>query len=194
MTQAMRLLALVVIGFTMTIAAADKPTGKSQDKAGVVRERVRGEWRLPGDTIWRITGRVQVLDAHTLRYEDGTTININGGMDAPDLAQQGVIDGKLYSCGKEAAAFLEKLIASRPVTCFTDSDRPIDAKKLQGAAAFVGETSLTAEMVKNGWAMAHHSGTMPYEVMARDHKRGLWRGEFVFPEKWRKGERLAQEK
>jgi hypothetical protein len=49
-------------------------------------------------------------------------------------------------------------------------------------------------MVRNGWAMAHHSGTIPYEVMARDHKRGLWRGEFVFPEEWRKGERLTQEK
>jgi endonuclease YncB( thermonuclease family) len=33
-----------------------------------------------------------------------------------------------------------------------------------------------------------------YEALAREHKRGLWRGEFVFPERWRKGERLPAEK
>jgi hypothetical protein len=42
--------------------------------------------------------------------------------------------------------------------------------------------------------MAHHSGMAPWEVIARENKRGLWRGKFVFPEKWRKGERLPQEK
>jgi endonuclease YncB( thermonuclease family) len=159
-----------------------------------VRESVQGQWRLKGDIVWRITGRVKVLDAHTLRYEDGTTMDINGGMDAPYLSQQGLIDNKLYPCGKDAVAFLEKLIGDRPVTCYTDSDGPIDPKKLGRGAAFVGETNLGIEMVKNGWAMAHHSGTMPYEVMARDHKRGLWQGEFVPPEKWRKGERLPGEK
>jgi endonuclease YncB( thermonuclease family) len=121
-------------------------------------------------------------------------MNINGGMDAPDLSQQGLIGNKLYPCGKEAAAFLQKLIGDRPVTCYTDFDRPIDPKIPKRGDAFVGETSLGAEMVRNGWAMAHHSATTPYEVMARDHKRGLWRGAFIFPEKWRKGERLSQER
>jgi hypothetical protein len=31
------------------------------------------------------------------------------------------------------------------------------------------------------------------EIMARENKRGLWRGQFVLPSKWRKGERLAGE-
>jgi endonuclease YncB( thermonuclease family) len=194
MTRTLRLVALTWLGFAAMAATAGGPGPNSADKSEPVRERVRGEWRLPGDMVWRITGRVKVLDAHTLQYEDGTTMNISGGMDAPDLGQRGVIDGKLYPCGKEAAAFLEKLIGGRPVTCYTDFDRPIDPKKPRGGDAFVGETSLGAEMVRSGWAMAHHTGTTPYEVMARDHKRGLWRGEFVFPEKWRKGERLPQEK
>jgi endonuclease YncB( thermonuclease family) len=134
-----------------------------------------------------------VLDAHTLLFEDGTTVDINRGMDAPDLAQQGLIEGSLYPCGKEAAAFLEKLIGDRPVTCYSHS-APIDAKQINNADAFVVETNLAVELVRNGWAMAQHSGMAGWEVIARDNNRGLWRGKFVFPEKWRKGERLPQEK
>jgi endonuclease YncB( thermonuclease family) len=189
-----RLVVPAFLGVTVAGSTGDQDVPNLDRKPQPVRESVQGQWRLKGDIVWRITGHVKVLDAHTLRYEDGTTMDVNGGMDAPDLAQQGSIDNKLYPCGKEAAAFLEKLIGDRPVTCYSDSDGPIDPKKLGRGAAFVGETSLGIEMVRSGWAMAHHSGTMPYEVMARDHKRGLWRGEFVPPEKWRKGARLPGEK
>ncbi len=167
-----------------------KPNGKPK----VVREQVQGQWRFPVEKLLRITGRVKVLDAHTLLFEDGTKVNINGGMDAPDLEHQGLIGDALYPCGKEAAAFLKKLIGDQPVTCYSDADDPIDAKQLGGADAFVGETNLAVEIVRNGWAMAHHSGMAAWEVIARDNKRGLWRGKFVFPEKWRKGERLPLEK
>jgi endonuclease YncB( thermonuclease family) len=33
----------------------------------------------------------------------------------------------------------------------------------------------------------------PWEVIARENKRGMWRGKFVGPERWRKGERLPGE-
>jgi endonuclease YncB( thermonuclease family) len=93
-------------------------------------------------------------------------------MDAPDLGQQGLIGDKLHPCGKEAAAFLENLIGDRPVTCYSDADDPIDAKRLGRAEAFVGETNLEIEMVRNGWAMAHHSGMAAWEVIARENRRG----------------------
>jgi hypothetical protein len=32
-----------------------------------------------------------------------------------------------------------------------------------------------------------------WEIIARENKRGLWRGKFTVPERWRKGERLAGE-
>jgi endonuclease YncB( thermonuclease family) len=187
-------LASTLLGFAIALAAGIGQQPNSDAKPNVVREQVQGQWRFPGEKLLRISGRVKVLSAHTLRYEDGTEVDINGGMDAPDLEQRAVIDGKLYPCGEEAAAFLAKLIGDRPVTCYSDSDDPIDAKRLSRADAFVGETSLNVEMLRNGWAMAHHSGTAVWEVMARDNKRGLWRGKFVFPEKWRRGERLPQEK
>lgn len=188
----------VVASTLLSLAIAGMVGGneppKPDDKPRVVREKVQGQWRFPGEKLLRIAGRVKVLDAHTLLFEDGTEVDINGGMDAPDLRQQGLIVETLYPCGKEAAAFLEKLIDGRPVTCYSDEDDPIDTKKLGRADAFVGETNLQVEMVRNGWAMAHHSGMAAWEVIARDNKRGLWRGTFIFPEKWRKGERLPGEK
>jgi endonuclease YncB( thermonuclease family) len=186
----------VLLGLAMAGTGGGNEPPRPDDKPKVVREQVQGQWRLRGDTVFRITGRVKVLDAHTLRFEDGTEVNINGGMDAPDLGQQGLIGDALYPCGKEAAAFLEKLIGDRPVTCYSDSDDPklLEAKKIGRADAFLGETSLEIELVRNGWAVAHHSGLTAWEVIARENRRGLWRGQFIFPEKWRKGERLPREK
>jgi endonuclease YncB( thermonuclease family) len=194
MRQSLCVVVPALLGLVITKTAGGNEPPKPDDKPKVVREQVQGQWRFPGEKLLRIAGRVKVLDAHTLRFEDGTEVDINGGMDAPDLGQQGLIGDVLYPCGKEAAAFLEKLIGDRPVTWYSDADDPVDTKKLGRADAFVGETNVGIEMVRNGWAMAHHSGTAAWEVIARDNKRGLWRGTFVFPEKWRKGERLAQEK
>lgn len=184
-------LALIIV----SVARTSDSAGPSlpQGEPSVSRAHVQGQWRLEGDKLLRIRGRVKVLDAHTLLFGDGTTVDINGGMDAPDLEQKGLRDGSLYPCGKEAAAFLERLIGDQPVTCYADS-APIDAKEIRHADAFVGEANLAVELVRQGWAMAHHSGMAAWEVIARDNKRGLWRGTFTFPEQWRKGERLPPEK
>jgi hypothetical protein len=48
-------------------------------------------------------------------------------------------------------------------------------------------------MVRSSWAFSHHSLMDAWEIIARENKRGLWRGEFVLPEHWRKGERLKGE-
>jgi hypothetical protein len=184
----------VVLGLFVAGTGSGIEPPEPEGKGKVVREQVQGQWRHQGEKLLRIQGQVKVLDAHTLLFEDGTRVDINGGMDKPDLEQRGLIRDALYPCGKEAAAFLEKLIGARPVTCYSDAGDPIDAKRIGRADAFVGETNLAVEMVRNGWAMAQHSGMAAWEVIARENKRGLWRGTFVFPEKWRKGERLPLEK
>src|SRR5262249_24057618 len=89
---------------------------------------------------------------------------------------------------REAAEFLTKLIGDRPVTFFDDRD--LDRGKQPFGQCFVGETHVQAEMVRNGWAISQHSGMDAWEIIARENKRGLWRGEFVRPENGRKGERL----
>jgi endonuclease YncB( thermonuclease family) len=156
---------------------------------------VHAQWRFPNDKFIRIHGPVKVIDAHTLRYEDGTQVDLNGGMDAPDLAQKGRIDGKLYPAGEKAANFLRTLVGDKPVTSYAESDGEdwTKKKKFTKVDAFVGETCLSQEIMRNGWAMAHHTGMAAWESIARENKRGIWRGELILPEKWRKGERLEGE-
>lgn len=184
-------LAFAVVAF----GQVPKPPKVDGDQSKVPRSLVRGEWRFPDDQLVRISGRVKVLDAHTLRYEDGTEVDLNGAIDALELEQMGQIGDKLYPAGKEAAEFLQNLIGEKPVTCYIPTDREDwpDQRRFRQGKAFVEETSLNTELVRNGWAMANHSGMAAWEAIARENKRGLWRGTFVFPERWRKGERLPGE-
>jgi endonuclease YncB( thermonuclease family) len=162
-------------------ARAAATNGDTPAPSTVTRDRVNG--------LDRITGNVKVLNAHLLVFNDGTEVDLNGGIDAPELDQQGRIGGVFYPCGKEAAEFLRKLIGERKVSCFVFGKRE---NRVRGDC-FVGETLLELEMVRNGWAVAHHEGMEAWQAIAREKKRGLWRGEFVPPERWRKGERLPGE-
>lgn len=165
------------------------------DKPKLPRTLVLGESRMTDDYLVRIAGKAQVVDAHTLRLEDGTEVDLQGMLDAPELGQQGVIDDKWYSAGREAAEFVEALIGDQPVLCLIPTERPDwgTEMKFREAHVFVGDRCINAELVLHGWAMAHHSGMAAYEAIARENKRGLWRGKFVNPDRWRKGERLPGE-
>jgi endonuclease YncB( thermonuclease family) len=179
---------------SLCLGALPCPCQEVKEQAGLKREQVVGGIAFPPeDRKWtRITGKVKVLDAHTLLYEDGTEVDLNGVSDAPDLGQQGLIGDTFYPLGREAAAVLRNVIGDNPVTCFVDRGH-VEGKKMRIASAFVGETNLNIEMVRNGWAISHHSGMDPWEVIARENKRGMWRGRFLVPGRWRKGERLPGE-
>jgi endonuclease YncB( thermonuclease family) len=193
-----QLSALHVAGTRVTQAGVDKikPGLAKINSANpdVVMERLTGgiAFRPENRGYIRITGHVTVIDAHTLLFEDGTEADLDGGMQAPEIGQLGRIDGRLYPCGIEAARFLRDLIGDRKVACMSPSERVTD-KRMQIANAFVGEMNLNIEMVRNGWAISHHRGMDDWEIIAREHKRGLWRGEFVVPERWLEGERLPGE-
>jgi endonuclease YncB( thermonuclease family) len=179
---------VVLVAFSANLAAQDgKKAEPAEQKPKVVRDRVKGSiHHAGGKSEWqRIMGKAKVLDAHTLLFEDGTRIPLL--LVAPDLDQMGQIDGSLYPCGKDAAEFLRKVIADRPVTCFL-----VEAQdKWFG---YVGDTNIEHAMIINGWALAHHSGMNGAEIIARENKRGLWRGQFIDPEEWRSGKRLPGEK
>ena len=193
-------LASLAGGFVIVSRSQDGPGGADKGARGdggksePSKEEVRGGIAFrPEKRVWvRRTGKVKVLDARTVLYDDGTEVVLDGLMDAPELEQKGMIDGKLYPCGKEAAEFLRKLIDGRDVTCLSPRDHVKD-KRMRVASAFVGETNLNVEMVRNGWAISDHEGMDPWEIVARENKRGLWRGQFIVPARWRKGERLAGE-
>jgi endonuclease YncB( thermonuclease family) len=191
--------ALVLVALVLCTAVSspdDKKPQGAKDKPQVVKEHVRGGIVFPAEkrTWTRITGKVKVVNAYTLRFEDGTEVCLSGAIDAPELDQKGLIGGSFYPCGKEAAEFLKKLIGDRLVTFFGDRRGEERVGKNPAGSCFVGETNLEIEMVRNGWAFSHHSGMDAWEIIARENKRGLWRGKFVVPGSWRKGERLPGEK
>ena len=153
----------------------------------IVKDRVKGSmYHDKGQREWeRITGQVRVVDAHTVEFADGTRILLH--VVAPELGQMGMIDGSLYPCGNEAAEFLRELIGQQPVMCFLVEAQ--DDKWI----GYVGDTNLTHALIINGWALAHHSSLHPAEIVARENKRGLWRGQFLDPDEWRAGKRLPGE-
>jgi endonuclease YncB( thermonuclease family) len=174
------------------VALDDTKSANPAENGKVVREQVVGDILHPKEKVLRITGKVKVIDANTVGFEDGTQVTVTTTMDAPDLGQKGLMGDKFYPAGKEAAEFLRKLTGDKPVTFYAWGNGEGREAKLRGRC-FVGETQLGVEMVRNGWAISHHSAMVPYEIIARENKRGLWRGEFVLPELWRKGERLKGE-
>ena len=188
----------LVVAFVAGSRAQDKAGGPDGKKAPggdestkVVREKVTGGIAfLPEKRQWiRITGKVKVLSAHTLVYEDGTKADLG---EAPELEQKGLIGDSFYPCGKEAAEFLKKIIADRSVTCLAHPDH-VEGKNIRPSSCFVGETNLNIELVRNGWAISDHSAMDGWEIIARENKRGLWRGRFIVTERWRKGDRLPGE-
>jgi endonuclease YncB( thermonuclease family) len=188
------LLVLVALPVCMAVSSPDdKKPEAGEEKPKVVKEQVRGGIVFPAEKrmLTRITGKAKVLNAYSLIFSDGTEVQFRGTIDAPEMEQKGSISGSFYPLGKEAAEFVKKLIGDQTVTFLGDREEGA-GKKLFGSC-FVGETNLEIELVRNGWALSHHSTMDAWEIIARENKRGLWRGQFIIPEKWRKGDRLPGE-
>ena len=80
-------------------------------------------------------------------------------------------------------------IGSQSVTC-RGTERDRYGRLI--AVCNAGEDDLNAMMVRDGWALAYRQYSLDYvdeEGVARDAKRGIWRGEFVPPWEWRRGRR-----
>ena len=140
------------------------------------RSEVVREFNKDG-SLHRITGKVKVLDAHTLAFTDGTEVDLNGVMDAPELEQKARLGDSLYPCGKEAAEFLKKLIGDQTVSFLSFGDK----ERRPRGNCYAGETYVQEAMVRNGWAVSGHSGMDLAQLIAQENKRGLWRGTFVLP-------------
>lgn len=82
----------------MIAPGQEKEPCKSDAPSKIVKEQVRVRWRLSGDRLLRIAGKAKALDAHTLLCEDGTEVDLNGGMDAPELAAHPALRAPLRCC------------------------------------------------------------------------------------------------
>ena len=124
---------------------------------------------------------------------DGDTIKILNkrirfhGVDAPENKQICIKNSKEYSCGREATRALIKKINGKGVACKVQS--ALDRYKRYIGVCFSGGINLNQWMVRNGHALAYRRYSKDYirdENYAKTNKLGLWSGNFINPEKWRK--------
>ena len=124
---------------------------------------------------------------------DGDTIKILNkrirfhGIDAPEKKQICIVNFKEYGCGEEATIALIKKIGGKSVTCELQNN--LDRYKRYIGVCFLEDVDLNKWMVRNGYAVAYRRYSKKYiedENYAKKNKIGLWSGNFIHPEKWRK--------
>jgi hypothetical protein len=170
-------------------------------------------------TVWSVVRAQQLPGAgrHVAVYLD-EQINLEVGVElAAPFAGYGEVVGSATPAGPVAAAThvgpygqLHKAHAAVRLWCRTNGytvagpnwevyghwqdDWNSDPTKICTDVFYLLLTNISHAMVINGWALASHSSLHPAEIIARENKRGLWRGRFVTPAEWRAGKRLPGEK
>ena len=107
------------------------------------------------------------------------------GIDAPEMDQTCMAQGRRFNCGHIAKTALMDLVAGEIVTCRLVIEHDSNAALGHCTA---GGFDLGANMVHTGWALADRQLSTKYvgaEENAQAAKRGLWRGQFIPPWKWR---------
>jgi endonuclease YncB( thermonuclease family) len=124
---------------------------------------------------------------------DGDTIKILSnrirlhGIDAPEKNQKCIKKFKEYNCGLAATAALDEKINKSLVKCLLQKNK--DKYNRYIGVCFVETENLNKWMVRNGHAVAYKRYSKDYvqdERFAETNKLGLWSGDFLRPEKWRK--------
>lgn len=135
-----------------------------------------------------IEGRATVTDGETIRI-NGQYIRLHG-IDAPESAQScTTASGGRYACGRDATRALESKTKGRFVSC---ESRNVDRYGRMVAVCYAKGENLSKWMVSEGWAVAYTRYSwayLPNEIGARLAGRGIWEGDFVAPEDWRRQSR-----
>ncbi len=181
MASMRNILAGVVFGgIVLAIAAYTLAPDSSPERGDIVGRA----YVVDGD----IVGRAYVVDGDSLEIA-GRQLRLFG-IDAPE-GQQYCADknDRPWPCGRQAASALRDLIKNKKIVC---SVRDIDSYKRLVSRCKLGKTDINAWMVKNGHALAYRRYSQDYiafENSAREHKRGMWRGKFIAPWRWRRQNR-----
>jgi len=127
------------------------------------------------------------------RAVDSTVIEVNGqrimlfGIDSVMRKQNCTIGGKVWQCWPAAFRNVEILVDQGPVTCETVGEPDVYGRLL--ARCGINGESLNEQLVREGWAVARRSETTDYvaaEAEAKEKKLGLWQGEFMMPDAFRR--------
>ena len=130
--------------------------------------------------------------ADSLRVVDGDTIVLNGekirfsGIDTPELKQTCMKDNEKIFCGETAKILLIKKIGNKTPECISEGK---DAYKRTLAECFVDGESLSAFLVRSGYAFAYRKYSDKFikdEEFAKENKLGMWSMKFQYPWDFRK--------
>lgn len=165
-----RLLANTVFGaFAAVACSMAMPTGTSADFLNVED--------------------ISVVDGDTVQIGD-TVYNLFG-MDAPELGQRCLQNGRWNDCGITAAFQLKKLLNfDKPLRC-----ERAEAHLLQ-IKCYSKTGNVAQAMIKAGYAVAASGSDEFYqkaEASAKAANLGLWHMAFNLPWDWRHGRRLSSE-
>jgi endonuclease YncB( thermonuclease family) len=135
--------------------------------------------QIPG----AIVGRALVIDGDTIEIS-GIRIRLHG-IDAPESDQVCYREGRAYGCGRDATLALLDKLRQQTVAC---RQRDVDRYRRIVAVCGIGSEDVNAWMVQQGWAVAYRRFSqdyVPHEQDAQTARRGLWRGPFKMPWRWR---------
>ena len=140
-----------------------------------------------------IKGKATVVDGDTITINN-TKIRFSG-IDAPESYFYGMTqycekpNGKIWACGKKATAALKKLIGKNEVEC---SDEGNDKYGRTLSICYANGVDLQSEMVRSEMAVAYIRYSTRYEnemIEAMTNRAGIWSGDFLDPEDWRRQNR-----
>ena len=130
--------------------------------------------------------------ADSLRVVDGDTFVLNGekirfsGIDTPELKQTCMSGDEKVFCGETAKMLLIKKIGNETPECISEGK---DAYKRTLAECFVNGESLSAFLVRSGYAFAYRKYSDKFikdEEFAKENKLGMWAMTFQYPWDFRK--------
>jgi len=140
--------------------------------------------------LWLLTSNISFAD--NLKIIDGDTIILNGekirfsGIDTPELKQTCLKDDQEVNCGMIAKMLLVKKIDNNTPKCISEGQ---DAYKRTLAECFVNGESLSAFLVRSGYAFAYRKYSKKFikdEEFAKENKLGMWSMQFQYPWDFRK--------
>jgi endonuclease YncB( thermonuclease family) len=133
----------------------------------------------------QITGPARAVDPTVIEV-DGQRVMLFG-IDSVMRKQTCAIGGKIWQCWAAALRNLEILLDQGAVTCETVGEPDVYSRLL--ARCNINGESLNEQLVRTGWAVARRSETTDYvaaEAEAKEKKHGLWQGEFMMPDAFRR--------
>ena len=144
-----------------------------------------------------ISGKAHVVDGDTIKINE-ISIRLYG-IDAPEKNQICIgLSGESYNCGLSSTRFLKTLIdnSTRVECSYKNLDRYgriigkcISHTKIENSNETV-PFDINYQMVRNGRAVEYKRYSKgeysEAEESAKKEKKGIWKGKFDRPEKWRR--------